>query len=80
MFENQMTPYKDIGNDSGVSHYRIETDGITVRFKTGGVYQYNNASTGSSNINAMIQRAKRGDGLGGFINTHVRDKYSKKIC
>lgn len=71
--------YKDRDGDSNVAGYEIGQGYIDVEFKTGAVYRYTNSSAGAANIERMILRAKSGDGLNAFINTHVRKRYSAKM-
>ena len=71
-----MEQYKNLGGDSGVSFYEINTESITVQFSTGATYQYTYQSAGNQNIEEMKTLAKRGEGLNSFINRVVRKKYA----
>ena len=73
-----MERYKNIGGDSGVSGYEIGDDHIRVKFSTGAVYLYTNASAGAQNIAQMKKLAVSGTGLNAFINTKVRTAYARK--
>ena len=73
-----MTPYQNRGGASGIAAYGTGPDSITVRFKDGHVYHYDNAVTGADNIVTMKQLATSGQGLNSFINTKVKSKYASK--
>lgn len=73
-----MVPYRDVDGDSGVSAYEVGSDFIRVQFRDGAVYLYTYSSAGQGNIETMKRLAAAGDGLNGFINTHVRKSYSRK--
>ena len=74
-----MTPYQNLGRDSGVAAYEIGNDSITVQFKDGAVYLYNYESTGSGDIETMKQLAANGKGLNSFISTTVKKRYAAKL-
>jgi hypothetical protein len=74
-----MNQYQNSGGNSGVSAYEIGTDSITVQFKDGAAYLYNNASAGSANIEKMKQLAIAGVGLNSFISTVVKKGYASKL-
>lgn len=74
-----MIPYKDLGGDSGVQAYECGETRIQVRFNTGAVYEYTDASAGSAHIEAMKQLARQGDGLNAYINRHVKKAYSRRV-
>lgn len=74
-----MKEYRDANGDSGVTAYECGPDWISVQFKTGAVYEYTCDSTGQHNIEAMKRRADKGDSLDAYINTHVRNLYSRRI-
>lgn len=71
--------YQNRGGDSGVSAYEIGTDSITVKFKDGALYLYNNSSAGSANIEKMKQLAVAGMGLNSFISSVVKKGYASKL-
>jgi hypothetical protein len=73
-----MQHYKDIDGDSGVQAYEYGADFIRVKFSTGAVYLYTNASAGLQNIAEMKKLADRGNGLNSFINLNVKKLYAKK--
>ena len=74
-----MQHYKNSSGKSGVSAFEIGDDFIKVQFKDGSVYLYNNSSTGSQNIQKMKSLAINGEGLNGFISTHIKKKYASKL-
>jgi hypothetical protein len=74
-----MTKYQNLGGNSGVRAYEISADSIVVEFNDGFKYEYTGAKAGSNNISRMIALAQNGQGLGGYINTHVRKLYSRKF-
>ena len=74
-----MEHYKNLGGDSGVVAYEIGNDSITVQFRDGSVYLYNNQSTGSSNIERMKSLAISGQGLNSFIGRVVKKGYASKL-
>lgn len=78
-----MQTYFNLSGRSSVSHYEFCQDYIDVRFsKTGkdgnNTYRYTNETVTSSIVTHMKELAKTGIGLGGFIQSNVRDNYSKK--
>jgi hypothetical protein len=74
-----MQRYKNRGGESGVVAYDIDAGQIIVEFQDGQRYLYTEDSAGAANIAQMQALARAGEGLGGFINRHVRDHYAKKI-
>jgi len=73
-----MQIYKNLDGDSGVQAYEYGTDFIKVKFSTGAVYVYTNASAGTHNIAEMKKLADEGKGLNAFINTKVKKLYARK--
>jgi hypothetical protein len=73
-----MQIYKNIDGDSGVQAYEYGTDFIRVKFTTGAIYVYTNASAGSQNIAEMKRLADAGSGLNAFINLNVKKLYARK--
>lgn len=74
-----MEHYKNIGGDSGVAAYEIGQGSITVQFKDGAVYLYNNQSAGAANLAEMQRLATAGQGLNSFISRVVRKGYAQKL-
>jgi len=75
---NKMTPYSNLGGDSGVSAYEIDTDSIVVRFSDGKHYEYNATSPGTAQVDEMKALAIAGEGLNSYINRVVRKNFSRK--
>ena len=74
-----MPLYANSGGSSGVVAYESDPDSIEVQFHDGSIYLYTNQSAGPGNIITMKRLAQAGRGLNGFINTHVKYKYSKRL-
>lgn len=74
-----MERYKNLGGDSGVAAYEIGQGSITVQFKDGATYLYNNQSAGATNIAQMQRLAAAGQGLNSFISRVVRKGYAQKL-
>jgi hypothetical protein len=74
-----MERYKNLGRDSNVAAYEIDSDRITVQFSDGSMYLYTYRSAGQVNIEQMKMLAKAGRGLNSFINTWVRKAYDSKV-
>ena len=74
-----MTPYKNLGGNSGVVSYELAADSISVMFGDGWVYRYAYASAGARNIEHMKTLAQAGRGLNAFINTTVQKAYASKV-
>ncbi len=74
-----MTLYKNIGRDSGVRSYQIQSNTISVTFTSGVTYVYNYGSAGKEHIENMKELAQNGRGLNSYINKYVKNRYSKKF-
>ena len=74
-----MDRYGNLSGDSGVLGYQLREGAIIVQFRNGSMYEYTNESAGSHAISTMRRLAVAGRGLSGFIATHVREKYSRRI-
>lgn len=75
-----MEKYRDIGGNSGISAYEVGDDLIIVRFKKGDMYLYNYSITGSNHVNKMIELARIGNGLNGYINLNIELASARKIA
>ncbi len=73
-----MSPYKNLGGDSGIAAYKIGHEAVSVRFKDGLVYLYTYQSAGRDNIEHMKTLAVAGRGLNTFISTTVKKLYASK--
>jgi len=71
--------YKDIDGDGEVDAYAYGSDWIQVYFSTGDVYEYTTESAGSQNIETMKRFADSGDSLSLYINTFVKNRFSRRI-
>ncbi len=72
-----MEIYKDITNDSNVTHYDIGDTYIKVKFNgTAKIYTYSySGKAGKYHVDRMKILAKSGDGLNSYINLNVKYKY-----
>jgi len=71
--------YENTDGGSGVVAYEIGDDSITVQFRGGSLYLYDDQSAGSHNIERMKDLAREGSGLNSFINSVVKYKYAAKL-
>jgi hypothetical protein len=74
-----MLRYKNLNGNSGVHAYEIGIDQIVVQFTDGSSYLYDYKSSGSGNVEQMKTLAKKGHGLGTFINKYVGKKFARKF-
>jgi hypothetical protein len=70
--------YQNRSGNSGVTAYEILEDGIRVRFVDGEIYTYTFESAGREDVERMQVLARSGEGLSGYIATHVRHRYARK--
>lgn len=71
--------YKNLGGNSKVEKFLIDSQSITIKFKTNKfLYLYNSIKPGIKHIEEMIKFAKLGSGLGGYITRDVKDEYAEK--
>jgi hypothetical protein len=70
--------YKNRAGNSGVIAYEIGRDSIRVQFVDGEWYVYTVKSAGRDNIERMKTLARSGQGLSGFISTHVKDRFASR--
>ena len=73
-----MTPYANLGGNSGVSSYEAGDDFIRVKFKDGSAYLYNDNRPGPHQVEEMGRLAARGQGLNSYISQCVRKNYARK--
>ena len=73
-----MQRYRDVQGDSGVVAYETGPDHIRVKFKHGGTYEYDYASTGEFPVERMKVLAASGQGLATFISKFVKAKYVRR--
>lgn len=73
-----MERYKNLGGNSNVFAFQINSDSIDVQFQDGSVYSYTYQSAGSHNIEHMKTLAVAGKGLNSFIMRHVKTAYASR--
>jgi hypothetical protein len=74
-----MNRYRDRHGDSGVVAYCIGPGSITVRFRDGCAYLYDDSNPGPVHVAQMQRLATRGEGLNTYINRFVRDRYAARL-
>ena len=74
-----MKKYQNLSGKSAVASYEIAKDSVTVGFTTHAVYIYTNQSAGSENVRQMKTLALAGKGLGTYIDSNLKEKFSRKI-
>lgn len=74
-----MVAYKNVDGKSKVARYHMAKDAMTIRFVDHSEYIYTNQSVGPETIAKMKKLALSGKGLGTFIETNVKDRYSRKV-
>ncbi|MBW8687912.1 hypothetical protein [Chitinophaga rhizophila] len=74
-----MTPYANLGGDSGISSYESGRTSITIEFSTGAVYLYDYSKPGSHHVEQMKLLADAGQGLNSYIGRNVRSNYAAKL-
>lgn len=67
--------YANLGGNSSVVSYEIESSRIIVWFKDSKPYSYSYNKAGVENVETMKRLARRGIGLGSFIMRNVRFLY-----
>ncbi|WP_216938510.1 hypothetical protein [Acinetobacter sp. BY484] len=73
-----MEIYKDIDNDSNITHYEIGDTYIRVKFNgTIKSYTYSYSSAGIETVEHMKQLAQAGDGLNSYIKLYANSLYEK---
>jgi hypothetical protein len=72
--------YRNLSGNSGVDAFEIGPHSIAVRFRTGMVYWYTEASVGATRLNELKRLAIMGRGLSTYISTHpdVKGGYASK--
>lgn len=73
-----MPLYKNLGRDSGVASYQIQSKSIAVTFSTEVTYVYTYTIPGKEHVETMKTLAQNGRGLNSYINKYVRDKWDHK--
>lgn len=73
-----MKTYNDISGTSNVTGYEVGEESIDVQFADGSTYTYTAESCGMNIVQQMIQLARSGRGLNGFISRN-RPAYASKV-
>ncbi|EOG2475761.1 MULTISPECIES: hypothetical protein [Serratia] len=73
-----MPVYENKGGDSGVVFYETTEKSITVEFKDGWKYVYDDFKPGAATVAAMKELARDGHGLNSYISRVVRANFSRK--
>lgn len=73
-----MQSYANKGGDSGVVGFEITDDSITVQFRDGWKYVYDNSAPGKSVVAEMKKFALAGQGLNSYISRVVKKSFSRK--
>jgi len=71
--------YKNLSGDSGVTHYELHPASLTLRFRNGDTYLYDQQHPGPRHVARMQTLARRGQGLATYISRYVRDNYAAKV-
>lgn len=76
-YQPKWTTYGNNNGNSGIVAYRIGSDYIDVKFRSGKktVYRYSYDSAGKSKVEEMKLLARQGSGLNGYINRNARKLY-----
>ena len=74
-----MVRYKNLSGDSKVVRYHLAKDAVTIRFSDCSVYIYDNQCADHATISKMKVLADAGKGLGTFIATNLKGRYSRKV-
>jgi hypothetical protein len=70
-----LQPYYGSEN-TGVKAFEIGNNYIVVEYKDGRIYLYNDEFPGEEPLQIMKQKAKKGDKLGSYINTEIKNNYA----
>ena len=73
-----MQVYANRGGDSGVVAFEIAADSITVQFRDGWKYVYDNSIPGPAVVTQMKAYAQAGQGLNSYISRVVKKSFSRK--
>ena len=73
-----MQRYRNLHGGSGVAAYQTGPDYIRVKFRHGGTYEYDYATTGPLYVERMKALAVSGEGLATFICKFVKAAYARR--
>ncbi|MCJ8209700.1 hypothetical protein MUY27_08265 [Mucilaginibacter sp. RS28] len=68
----KMQPYQS-NHPTGVVAYAEYRNGIIVQFQKGVYYFYSADKTGREHVNAMLEKATKGEGLSSYISQHRKE-------
>ena len=71
--------YRNLSGNAGVRAFELGPAHIIVQFEDGSTYLYNEVAPGARDVETMRSLARQGQGLTTFINTHVRERYARKL-
>jgi len=74
-----MQLYKNASGNSGVTHYELHPSSITLRFRNGDIYLYDQQHPGPYHVARMQTLARRGQGLSTYVSQYVRHDYADKL-
>ncbi|NVK63018.1 MAG: hypothetical protein HWE22_00475 [Flavobacteriales bacterium] len=71
-----MNRYRNLGGNSGVAGYQINTTSITIQFSGNyKLYTYSYGKAGQVHVDNMKVLATQGRGLNAYIKKHVNNLY-----
>jgi hypothetical protein len=74
-----MPQYANTSGKSGVVSYDTGPDWISVTFKDGSTYMYDDVTPGLATVNTLKQLAASGSGLNAYITKHVKKSYAYRV-
>ncbi len=74
-----MEQYTNTSGTSVVKSYALQPDGIIVLFTNGEAYTYTHTSAGKRHIETMKKLARKGEGLGEYIENVVKQGYARQL-
>lgn len=74
-----MERYRNLGGDSGVYAFEIDSNSIKVQFRDGSLYKYSYLSTGTQAVERMKGLAIAGRGLNSYISNFIKKRYAAKL-
>jgi hypothetical protein len=74
-----MQLYKNASGGSGVTHDELYPSSLTLRFRNGDIYLYDQQRPGPNHVARMQTLARRGQGLSTYVSQYVRNNYAAKL-
>lgn len=74
-----MQNYKNRAKDSSITKFQIDANQITIEFKNGDQYVYNDIQPGVNHVREMQQLAVLGKGLNAYIKQFVNKNFYQKL-